>query len=56
VRTVRAHTLPDGFASQRVLLKSGFSKVGEFVESGDGLVWRFELRRLSAGVAALSSN
>ena len=56
VRTVRAHTLPDGVASQRVLLKSGFSKVGEFVESGDGLVWRFELRRLSAGVAALSSN
>ena len=56
VSTVRAHTLPDGFASQRVLLKSGFSKVGEFVESDDGLVWRFELRRLSAGVAALSSN
>jgi len=56
VSTVRAHTLPDGIASQRVLLKSGFSKVGEVVESDDGLVWRFELRRLSAGVAALSSN
>ena len=56
VRTVRAHTLPNGFASQRVLIKSGFSKVGEVVASDDGLVWRFELRRLSAGVAALSSN
>ena len=56
VRTVRGHTLPDGAASQRVLIKSGFRKVGEVVVPDDGLVWRFELRRLSAGVAALSSN
>jgi len=56
VHSVRAHTLPDGLASQRVLIKSGFSKVAEVVEPEDGLVWRFESRRLSAGVEALSSN
>jgi ribosomal-protein-alanine N-acetyltransferase len=43
VRTVRAHTLPTGAASQRVLLKSGFTKVGEVVDPEDGLVWRFEV-------------
>jgi ribosomal-protein-alanine N-acetyltransferase len=42
VRTVCAHTLPAGFASQRVLLKSGFEKIGEVVDPEDGLVWRFE--------------
>jgi ribosomal-protein-alanine N-acetyltransferase len=42
VRIVRAHTLPDGVASQRVLIKSGFRKVGEVVEAGDGLVWRYD--------------
>ena len=56
VRTVRGHALPDGAASQRVLIKSGFSKVGEVVEPDDGLVWRFELRRPTSGLAALSSN
>jgi RimJ/RimL family protein N-acetyltransferase len=43
VRVVCAHTLPDGVASQRVLLKSGFEKTGEVVDPEDGLVWRFEL-------------
>lgn len=43
VRVVRAHTLPEGFASQRVLLKSGFEKIGEVVDPEDGLVWRFEV-------------
>ena len=56
VRTVRGHTLPDGAASQRVLIKSGFRKVGEVVVPDDGLVWRFELRRPTSGLAALSSN
>ena len=56
VRTVRGHTLPNGVASQRVLIKSGFSKVGEVVEPVDGLVWRFELRRPTSGLTALSSN
>jgi ribosomal-protein-alanine N-acetyltransferase len=43
VRVVRAHTLPEGVASQRVLLKSGFEKTGEVVDPEDGLVWRFEM-------------
>ena len=45
VGTVRAHTLPDGVASQRVLEKSGFTKTSEVVEPEDGLVWRFEISR-----------
>jgi len=56
VRTVRGHTLPDGAASQRVLIKSGFRKVGEVVVPDDGLVWRFELRRPTSELTALSSN
>ena len=47
VRVVCAHTLPEGIASQRVLLKSGFGKTGEVVDSESGLVWRFEMTRLS---------
>jgi len=45
VRVVRAHTLPDGAASQRVLKKSGFTRKGEFIDPEDGLVWRFEIER-----------
>ena len=45
IRRVLAHTLPDGVASQRVLLKSGFRHVGEVVDPDDGLVWRFEITR-----------
>ncbi|MEJ0085052.1 MAG: GNAT family N-acetyltransferase [Pseudomonadota bacterium] len=45
VRVVRAHTLPEGAASQRVLLKAGFRYVGERVEPEDGLVLRFEIPR-----------
>lgn len=45
VRKVLAHTLPDGLASQRVLLKSGFTHTGEVVDPEDGLVWRFEIVR-----------
>jgi RimJ/RimL family protein N-acetyltransferase len=48
VRVVRAHTLPDGAASQRVLLKSGFVKTDEVVDPEDGLVWRFEVLRAGA--------
>jgi len=43
VRLVRAHTLPDSSASQRILAKCGFRNVGEFMDPDDGLVWRFEL-------------
>jgi RimJ/RimL family protein N-acetyltransferase len=45
VAVVRAHTLPDGKASQRVLVKNGFALVGEVVDPDDGLVWRWELPR-----------
>lgn len=48
---VRAHTLPDCVASQRVLQKSGFEKVGEVVDPEDGLVWRFEIVRDAASPA-----
>jgi ribosomal-protein-alanine N-acetyltransferase len=43
VSLVRAHTLPDGKASQRVLQKAGFRKTGEVEDPDDGLVWRFEV-------------
>jgi len=42
VRVIRAHTLPDGIASKRVLEKCGFRHVGEFIDPEDGPVWRFE--------------
>jgi RimJ/RimL family protein N-acetyltransferase len=44
---VRAHTLPDGAASQRILVKCGFQPVGEVMDPEDGLVRRFEKRRSS---------
>lgn len=43
VKLVRAHTLPDGAASKRVLEKCGFRHVGEVIDPEDGLVWRFEI-------------
>jgi len=42
VRTIRAHTMPDGNASMRVLVKAGFQFVGEVVDEEDGLVCRWE--------------
>ena len=42
IRIIRAHTLPDGVASQRVLAKCGYAHVGEVIDPEDGLVWRFE--------------
>jgi len=42
VRLVRAHTLPGGAASKRVLIKCGFQYVGETVDPDDGTVSRFE--------------
>lgn len=41
-RVVRAHTLIDGFASQKILLKNGFELLGEVIEPDDGPVLRFE--------------
>jgi RimJ/RimL family protein N-acetyltransferase len=49
VETIRAHTLPDGAASQQVLLKCGFERVGEVDHPEDGLVWRFERYRHTSG-------
>jgi [ribosomal protein S5]-alanine N-acetyltransferase len=43
VQSVRAHTLPDGNASQRVLQKAGFQYVGDYIDPDDGLVRRFEI-------------
>ena len=45
VHVVRAHTLPNSTASQRVLEKCGFEHVGELIDADDGLVWRFEKRK-----------
>jgi RimJ/RimL family protein N-acetyltransferase len=45
VSKVIAHTLPSGVASQRVLVKSGFTHTGEAIDPDDGLVWRFEITR-----------
>jgi RimJ/RimL family protein N-acetyltransferase len=45
VDVVRAHTLPESHASQRILAKCGFERVGDAIDPDDGLVWRFEKRR-----------
>jgi len=42
VRLIRAHTVPDGNASKRVLAKCGFRYVGEVADPEDGTVSRFE--------------
>ena len=47
VDVILAHTLPASSASKRVLAKCGFDCVGEIVDPEDGLVWRFEKRRLA---------
>ncbi|WP_206108267.1 GNAT family N-acetyltransferase [Paludisphaera soli] len=47
VRVVRAHTRPEYGSSARVLVKCGFTKLGEVVDPEDGLVWRWERVRES---------
>jgi RimJ/RimL family protein N-acetyltransferase len=42
VRLVLAHTLPESNASARVLIKCGFSHIGEVIDPEDGLIWRWE--------------
>ncbi len=42
VRKVRAHTKPENGASQRVLTKCGFDRLGMVEEPEDGLVERWE--------------
>jgi ribosomal-protein-alanine N-acetyltransferase len=45
VRVVAAETLPDGLASQGVLLKAGFTRTGSRIDADDGEVWRFVRKR-----------
>jgi ribosomal-protein-alanine N-acetyltransferase len=45
VTVVFAHTLPAPSSSTRVLEKCGFTKTGEAMDPGDGLVWRWERPR-----------
>lgn len=45
VRTIRAHTLPQHNASTRVLLKCGFTLLGEVTHAEDGIVWLWEMTR-----------
>jgi len=47
---VRAHTLHEGFASQKVLTRNGFRYVGDSDEPDDGVVMRWERHRSEAGV------
>lgn len=49
VRLVRAHTLPEKGASPRVLEKCGLRLIGEVIDPEDGLVWRWERARETAG-------
>ncbi len=51
VRLLRAHTLPENNASTRVLIKNGFTKLGEVVDPEDGRVWRWERTRETTGKA-----
>jgi len=48
VHGLRAHTLPENNASTRVLMKNGFTKLGEVIDPEDGRVWRWERTRPSA--------
>ena len=43
VRIIRAHTLPEHNASTSVLLKCGFTLMGEVTHAEDGVVWRWEM-------------
>jgi RimJ/RimL family protein N-acetyltransferase len=42
IRRIRAHTLPEGNASTRILQKLGFERVGEAIDPDAGEVWRWE--------------
>ena len=46
VKSIRAHTLPEENASTRVLEKNGFTFVGELNHTIDGLVWRWEKKKM----------
>ncbi len=46
VKTIIAHTLGCDNASTRVLQKCGFSKVQEFNDPDEGVIWKWELKRM----------
>jgi len=49
VRSILAHTLPEPNASGRILLRTGFRRMGEVVDPEDGPVWRWERDPLPGG-------
>ena len=42
IRVVLAHTMPEQNASTRVLIKCGFTHVGEVIDPEDGPIWRWQ--------------
>jgi [ribosomal protein S5]-alanine N-acetyltransferase len=48
VNRLRAHTVPVHCASTRILMKCGFSHVGEVEDPEEGPVWRWELDKKTA--------
>ena len=50
VTTVIAHTLGEENPSTNVLRKCGFQKVEEIDDPNDGPIWKWELKRESAGL------
>jgi RimJ/RimL family protein N-acetyltransferase len=46
VQTVTANTLPERNASTRVLEKNGFVFAGEIEHPEDGIIWRWEKKRI----------
>jgi len=51
IRRVRAHTLPEGNASTRILEKLGFERIGDAIDPEVGQVWRWE-RRTQTGLGS----
>jgi RimJ/RimL family protein N-acetyltransferase len=49
VRVVRAHTRARNVASERVLAKCGFERLGEVIDPEDGQVWRWERTKEGPG-------
>lgn len=45
VKIIIAHTLAEGNASGKILMKLGFTNTGEFNDPDDGPIWRWELRK-----------
>ncbi len=46
VKIIIAHTLPEENASTKILTKCGFVKTGEINDPEDGLIWKWELKKV----------